>query len=60
MRQICMDCLTQFGIKEPFENDSVSHGLCKGCYNKRIQQIKERREKMINEARNKNIGKKPD
>jgi hypothetical protein len=56
MKQICMDCLNQYGIKEPFENDSETHGLCKTCWDKRIEHIKKRKEEMSREASRKNIG----
>jgi hypothetical protein len=29
---ICSYCRKQYGEKAPWEDDSVSHGMCDGCY----------------------------
>ncbi len=32
MRQICSVCKKFYGFKEPFEDDSETHGFCDECY----------------------------
>lgn len=32
MRRICMICGILYGIKEPYEDDSETHGLCDECF----------------------------
>ena len=32
MRQICMVCGILYGLKEPFGDDSETHGLCEECF----------------------------
>ena len=39
MRQICMDCGILYGIKEPLEDDSETHGLCEECFPLEMQKI---------------------
>jgi len=32
MRQICMDCGILYGVKEPYDDDHETHGLCGECF----------------------------
>ena len=45
MRRICQECGQLFGLKEPLEDDSETHGLCDECFKivmaKTEQQLRE-------------------
>ena len=32
MRRICCACNIMFGLKEPLDDDSETHGLCPECF----------------------------
>jgi hypothetical protein len=32
MRQVCYNCKILYGIKEPLDDDSETHGLCPECF----------------------------
>jgi len=32
MRSICCECGILFDVKEPFDNDSETHGYCDECF----------------------------
>ena len=32
MRQACLVCKILYGLKEPLEDDSITHGFCPECY----------------------------
>jgi len=32
MRRVCQECKRVFGFKEPFEDDSETHGICDECF----------------------------
>jgi len=32
MRKICQECGQLFGFKEPFDDDSETHGICDECF----------------------------
>ena len=32
MRRVCCVCGIMFGLKEPFDDDSETHGLCPECF----------------------------
>ena len=32
MRRVCFVCKIMFGLKEPLEDDSETHGLCPECF----------------------------
>jgi len=40
MRQVCYVCGILFGIKEPYENDQETHGLCGECYEMEMNRLK--------------------
>jgi hypothetical protein len=39
MRQICCRCGILYGIKEPIEDDSETHGLCEECFPLEMKKI---------------------
>jgi hypothetical protein len=39
MKVICSYCQSEIGEKEPLDNNSVSHGMCKDCYEYHSKQI---------------------
>jgi hypothetical protein len=39
MKIICSYCLNEIGEKEPLDNNSISHGMCKDCYTYYSKQI---------------------
>jgi len=45
MRQVCMDCGILYGIKEPLEDDSETHGLCEECFPLEMKKIEKELEK---------------
>ena len=40
MRVICSYCRKRIGEKEPFNDNTTSHGMCKECFNYFMEQIK--------------------
>lgn len=32
MRCVCCTCGILYNVKEPFEDDSVGHGICEECF----------------------------
>jgi len=43
MIRVCMDCERVLGEKAPLADKRISHGLCKKCFKKRMQEIKQLR-----------------
>lgn len=39
MRQVCYVCKILYGIKQPLEDDSETHGLCPGCFELEIKKL---------------------
>ena len=39
MRQVCMVCGILYGLKEPLEDDSETHGLCEECFPLEMKKI---------------------
>lgn len=39
MRQVCCVCKKLYGIKEPFDDDSETHGICPECLPGELQKI---------------------
>lgn len=39
MRQICCVCKILYGIKEPLDNDSETHGFCPECLKIQMKNI---------------------
>lgn len=39
MRQICYICGILYGVKEPFEDDSETHGLCPECFELEMKKL---------------------
>ena len=50
MRQICMDCNILYGIKEPLDDDSETHGLCEECFDLEMQKIMAKRDSLGEES----------
>jgi len=42
MRQVCYICGVLYGIKEPYEDDSETHGLCDECFSLEIKKNDEK------------------
>lgn len=40
MQVVCAWCEIFVGVKSPIRDKSVSHGICKGCYENFIHEIK--------------------
>lgn len=38
----CMDCKVIYRIKEPFEDESETHGLCPDCFRIRIKEVRQK------------------
>ena len=47
MRRVCMDCNILFGIKEPLDDDSETHGLCPECFQVEMKKIEDYKENGI-------------
>jgi hypothetical protein len=45
MRQVCYICGILYGLKEPLDNDSETHGICDDCFPIVMEQIRQEREK---------------
>ncbi len=39
MRQVCYICGLLYGLKEPLEDDSETHGLCEECFKLEMQKL---------------------
>ncbi len=39
MIQKCYSCGDIYGEKEPFEDESISHGLCESCFPQEMERI---------------------
>ena len=39
MRQVCYVCKILYGVKEPFENNSETHGLCPECFKQEMLKL---------------------
>jgi hypothetical protein len=39
MKRICYICSSHFGDKEPFNDDSETHGLCPECFRVEMNKI---------------------
>ena len=52
MRQVCMICGILYGIKEPLEDDSKTHGLCEECFPLEMKRIDRELEKLKGEGIN--------
>ncbi len=48
MIRVCAECKIQYGEKAPFEDKSLTHGLCRECFEKALRKI----EKFEKERRN--------
>ena len=46
MRQICMICGILYGIKEPLDDDSETHGICEECFPLELKRIDAELEKL--------------
>jgi len=47
MKQICCVCKIQYGVKEPLDDDSETHGLCHEHFKLEMKKIEEYRENGI-------------
>jgi NMD protein affecting ribosome stability and mRNA decay len=39
MKQVCYECGKLYGIKEPYEDDSETHGLCQECFDNEMKKL---------------------
>ena len=39
MRQVCYICGLLYGLKEPLDDDSETHGLCEECFRLEMQKL---------------------
>ena len=46
MRQICCICKILYGIKEPLDDDSETHGICPECLPGELKKIEKEMEKI--------------
>ncbi|KKM24230.1 hypothetical protein LCGC14_1607200 [marine sediment metagenome] len=49
MIRVCYICKHVSGEKEPFEDKSLTHGLCDRCFKKEKERLKEELDKMEEE-----------
>lgn len=43
MIRICSDCKKDMGTKPPYEDTSVTHGMCPACVDKVREKLRERK-----------------
>lgn len=46
MRSVCCECGLLYDVKPPLDNDAETHGLCDGCFEITMRNIKARRNKV--------------
>ncbi|MBU1046716.1 hypothetical protein KKH36_02995 [Patescibacteria group bacterium] len=39
MKRVCSYCKKTYGEKEPFDDNSITHGACEECKNKMMEEI---------------------
>lgn len=42
MKVICAWCKKPMGEKTPYDNNSITHGMCKKCYKKERAKLKDK------------------
>jgi len=55
MRCVCMECKKLYNIKEPFENDDETHGLCDECLSIYLKSLRESYLKSLREERKRRV-----
>lgn len=48
MRRVCCICGILYGLKEPLEDDSITHGYCPECFEIELKKLTQYRETGIN------------
>jgi len=49
MRQVCYICGILYGLKEPYDNDAETSGICDECLPLEIERLKKEREEIKRE-----------
>jgi len=49
MRQVCYICGILYGLKEPYDNDAETGGLCDECFPLEMERLKKEREEIERE-----------
>lgn len=55
MRQVCYNCKILYGVKEPLDDDSETHGLCPECFELEMAKLSKDQENSLDPWKKKEL-----